>query len=51
MASYFEAHPKEVLQASNLVFVTGPRRTADIEQNLTIGVHGPRELATIIVED
>ncbi len=51
MAAYFEAHPKDVLQASNLVFITGPSRTADIEQNLTMGVHGPRELATIVVGD
>ena len=31
--------------------VTGPSRTADIERVLTIGVHGPRELSILILEN
>jgi L-lactate utilization protein LutC len=34
---------------SSLVIVTGPSRSADIEQTLTIGVHGPREEHVVIV--
>jgi L-lactate dehydrogenase complex protein LldG len=34
---------------SCMTFVTGPSRTADIELNLTLGVHGPKELIVVIV--
>jgi L-lactate dehydrogenase complex protein LldG len=35
----------------NLMLVTGPSRSADIEQTLELGAHGPRRLHILLVED
>ena len=34
-----------------IAFITGPSRTADIERVLTIGVHGPKRLVILFVDD
>ena len=33
------------------VFVAGPSKTADIEQSLVLGAHGPRSLLVVLVQD
>jgi len=37
--------------SGQVAFVTGPSKTADIELTLTLGVHGPKEVHTIIFDD
>ncbi len=35
----------------NVMLVTGPSRSADIEQTLELGAHGPRRLHVVLIED
>ncbi|HYZ33248.1 MAG TPA: LUD domain-containing protein [Crenalkalicoccus sp.] len=35
----------------NVMWVTGPSRSADIEQTLELGAHGPRRLHVVLVDD
>ena len=41
--------PEALPRAVN--FITGPSRTADIEQHIELGAHGPRRLHIVLVED
>lgn len=49
MASAFPSYGQQLPSAVH--FVTGPSRTSDIENDLSIGVHGPARVLAIVVAE
>ncbi|MBP1989300.1 LutC/YkgG family protein [Paenibacillus eucommiae] len=45
-----ETYPNPELLPSSLNMITGPSRSADIENDLTIGIHGPGKVYAVIIE-
>ncbi len=50
LAELFEKVTERGGLPSALTLVTGPSRTGDIEQKLTIGIHGPAELHLVLID-
>jgi L-lactate dehydrogenase complex protein LldG len=49
LANWAHRHPDAAAETANLVIVSGPSRTGDIEQQLNLGVHGPRHVHIVLI--
>jgi L-lactate dehydrogenase complex protein LldG len=50
MSDAFDVLARRTDVPSSVIFVTGPSRTSDIENDLTIGVHGPASVVVLVLQ-
>ena len=50
MIDLFERLKNDEQARSNVILISGPSKTADIEMNVVTGVHGPNVVLTVIVD-
>lgn len=50
LSHWASKNPDSVRSTANLVVVTGPSRTGDIELQLNLGVHGPRNVHIVMFQ-
>ncbi len=51
LSTWAATEPNAPGETSNLIFITGPSRTGDIEMHLNLGVHGPKEIHVVVISE